>query len=317
MVSEGLRFTWLLRWVLLVALMFPLDAHAAPSEEGDEIPLAEDVYLKTKDGVNLHAVYYPRRIFTALDKGSPAQKKNSVAVILLHAYNGDCHDFESLAKLLQEQGHAVIAPDLRGHGESKEIERDGRSEKIETSSLRPADFANMVKFDLETVKKFLVTKNNAGDLNIDKLCVVGAEMGGIVAANWAQLDWSWEILSSGKQGQDVKALVLISPESNFKGMKLIDAISNPDIRSQLAILLIAGRKNSRYSEEVNKLYKHFSKYHLDEAGPKLDRELPETKLQGAKLLSEKSLGVEASIAQFLEPLAKKACPWAERRAVLD
>ncbi|HEX4142065.1 MAG TPA: alpha/beta fold hydrolase [Pirellulales bacterium] len=312
--SDGFRFTWLLRWALLLALVFPLDAHGAEpdppagdSADAEEKPPApEDVLLRTKDKLHLHAVYYPG-----------TQKKNSVPIILLHAYNGDCHDFDDLALLLQKRGHAVITPDLRGHGESKEIDRDGRAEKIEPRDLRVPDFTDMWKFDLEAVKSYLIVQNNAGELNIDKLCVVGAEMGAIIAADWAELDWSWPVLSSGKQGQDVKALVLISPESNFKGMKLIDAVSSPDVRSELAIMLIAGRKNSRYSEEANKLYKHFAKYHIEKTSPALELLRPDTKLQGTKLLGEKSLGVEAAIVKFIDQLVKKPYPWDERRSVLE
>jgi len=306
MASDGYRFTWMLRWALLLALMFPLDARAAEPEAAEDSPAPEDVQLRTKDGLHLHAVYY-----------AGTQKKNSVPIILLHAYNGDCHDFDNLALMLQHRGHAVITPDLRGHGESKEINRDGRTEKIETKALRAPDFVDMWKFDLEAVKSFLIAQNNLGELNIDKLCVVGTEMGALIAADWAQLDWSWPVLSNGKQGQDVKALVLISPEPNFKGMKLMDAISVPEIRSELAIMLIAGRKNSRASEDANKLYKHFAKFHVDKTSPTLELLRPETKLQGAELLNEKSLGVEAAIVKFVDLLVKKPFPWDERRSVLE
>ncbi|HTU26290.1 MAG TPA: alpha/beta fold hydrolase [Pirellulales bacterium] len=316
--SDGVRFTWLLRWALFVALVLPLDVRTARAETADEkagaelkIPPPEEVFLKAKDGLSLHAIYYP---------GAPRKGKNqkdSVPVILLHAYNGDCHDFDDLAELLQKQGHAVVTPDLRGHGESKEMLRDGREEKLETSSLRTADFGDMWTYDLEAVKSFLIGKNNAGELNIDKLCVVGAEMGAIVGANWASLDWSWPVLSNGKQGQDVKALVMISPQSNFKGVKLIDAVSSPDVRSELAVMLIAGRKNSRSADEVNKLYKHFMKYHVEKTSPVVELLLPETKLQSTKLLGEKSLGVEAAILKFVDGLVAKPYPWAERRSALE
>jgi pimeloyl-ACP methyl ester carboxylesterase len=307
MVADGWRFTWFLRWALLAALMFPLDVRAADSDGAEEPPPApEDVQLQTKDGLRLHAVFY-----------AGTQKKNSVPIVVLHTFKGDCHDFDQLALLLQKQGHAVIAPDLRGHGESLEIEHGGTTEKLEAAGLRTADFADMVKYDLEAVKSFLIVKNNAGELNIDKLCVVGAEMGAIVGADWARLDWSWPVLSSGKQGQDVKALVLISPESNFKGVKIIDAINAPTIRSELAVLLIAGRKNSRSAEEVNKLYKHFMKYHIEKTSPKIEKLLPETKLQGAKLLGESSLGLESAITKFVNLLVKRPYPWAERRSVLQ
>ena len=175
----------------------------------------------------------------------------------------------------------------------------------------------MVRRDMEAIKSFLVEKNNAGELNIDKLCVVGADMGAVVAMNWAQLDWSWPVFPGGKQGQDVKALVLISPESNFKGYRTIEAINDPQIRSDLAVLLIAGHKSSRNTDEVNKLYRHFSKYHQDKSSPALEKLLPETKLQGAALLGEKSLGVEDAIVKFINQQADRPFPWAERKSLSE
>ena len=66
----------------------------------------------------------------------------------------------------------------------------------------------MAALDMEAVRKFLVDKNDAGELNLNKLCLVGSGMGASVAANWAVQDWSAPPLAVGKQGQDVKALVL-------------------------------------------------------------------------------------------------------------
>ncbi len=63
----------------------------------------------------------------------------------------------------------------------------------------------MIDQDLEACKSFLMDKNNAGELNINKLCVVGVEMGAVVAVDWAAWDWHWPRLATGKQGQDVKA----------------------------------------------------------------------------------------------------------------
>ena len=54
--------------------------------------------------------------------------------------------------------------------------------------MPPAQFKAMVTCDMEAVKKFLWERNNAGELNIDKLCVVGAEMGASVAVNFALAD---------------------------------------------------------------------------------------------------------------------------------
>ena len=66
-------------------------------------------------------------------------------------------------------------------------------------------------------------------------------MGALVAAGFTNRDWSWAPLTTGKQGQDVKALVLISPEPNFKGLRMSDAIGDPAVRSEVAVMLIAGK----------------------------------------------------------------------------
>ena len=298
-----LSFPVALRWAILLAVLFPVDVRGAEEEES-EIPPAEDLTLTTADGLILRATFFPGM-----------HEKKSVPIILLHGYKGDRSDFDGLAKFLQEQGHAVIVPDLRGHGESTDIRRDGseRIEKLEAGSLKISDFAAMVGYDVEAVKVFLREKNNEGELNLDKLCVVGAEMGALVAAVWAAYDWAAPALSTGKQGQFVKSLVLISPEANFKGLKLNDAIGTPLVRSEIAILLIAGKKNTKYKEEVNRLFTGLERFHTDPAKKDLDRFLPDTRLQGTKLLSEQSLKVNQKIGDFLVPLVKRTIPWSEHK----
>ncbi len=237
-------------------------------------------------------------------------------VIVLHGYKKDRHDFDELATALQARGHWVIAPDLRGHGESTQITRPGETatDKIDDETLKPADVKDMFARygDLEAVKSYLIQKNNAEELNIDKLCVIGSDMGAVVAINWALLDWSWPVLSNGKQGQDVKALVLISPESNSKGVRTVDAINDQTIRTNLAILLIAGRKGGHYADEVNKLYRHFSKYHQEKTSPPLEKLLPETKLQGGAAGREIARGRRGD-HQVRQPVGRKAAPLGRAR----
>jgi pimeloyl-ACP methyl ester carboxylesterase len=301
-----LSFSTALRCAILLGVLFPVDVRGA-DEEQTEIPDPEELTLETADGVLLRATYYPG-----------TYENKSVPIILLHGFKHDRSEFEELAKALQKQGNAVIAPDLRGHGESTDVRRPGseRIEKIAAASLRVADFEAMVKYDVETVKVFLRDKNNDGDLNIDKLCLVGAEMGAMVAANWAAFDWSAENapqLSTGKQGQFVKSLVLISPEPNFKGLKLTAALADPAVRSQIAILMIAGKQSAKYRDEVNRLYTGLEKFHADAEKKDLERFLPDTRLQGTKLLSEQSLKVNDKILEFTGRLVKRNIPWSERK----
>ncbi|HEX3727787.1 MAG TPA: hypothetical protein VHV08_16155, partial [Pirellulales bacterium] len=173
-------------------------------------------------------------------------------------------------------------------------------------------------------KRFLVAKNNDGELNIEKLCVVGVEMGAVVAIDWAAHDWSWPVLNTGKQGQDVKGLVLISPEWSFKGLRINDAIAQPGVRSDLSVLLIAGKGSSKSLREAKRLYTALEKYHPAPPPETMAEKqtlwlrTPNTSLQGTALLNEKSLHVDQMIAKFIEVrLGKKPMEWTRRRNPLQ
>ena len=62
---------------------------------------------RTKDRVSLTFTYY---------RGT--KEKQSVPIILVHGWGEVRGEFDGLALYLQNQGHAVVTVDLRGHGES-------------------------------------------------------------------------------------------------------------------------------------------------------------------------------------------------------
>jgi pimeloyl-ACP methyl ester carboxylesterase len=298
----------LLAAALFAGWLASIGQAALAAEGEDEIPKPEDISLKTDDGLDLKATFYP----TSLGK---KEKKDAVPVIILHAWKGDRGDCQALAEYLQEQGHAVIIPDLRGHGQSTQIVRaDGTKVKLNTAAqLKLVDFQTMVTNDMETIKSFLLKLNNDGELNIEKLCVIGAEMGAVVAIDWAAQDWAWPVLATGKQGQDVKAVVAISPEWNFKGLGITSAMADPAIRSEISFLIIAGKGNAKAFGDAKKLYETLERFHTDPEKKDLFFLKPETKLQGTKLLNEKSLNLNEKIGKFIElRLVNEKFPWAER-----
>jgi pimeloyl-ACP methyl ester carboxylesterase len=287
-------------------------APSAKAEEQQKLPAMVDVggaELQTRDGVLLRAAYYPSL------KG-----KAAVPVILLHMWKGDRKEYLYLAPYLQKRGHAVLVPDLRGHGDSTK-QRVGNLERtLDALRLSPADFAGMVQFDMEALKAYLVKKNNDGELNIEKLCVVGAEMGASVAIDWARLDWSWPALGGRRQGQDVKALVLITPQWGFPGLTIRAALSDPSVLRELSILIIAGSDDARAVSEATRMHTVLARYHPEplqtEVLEKKDLFFvkPETKLQGTKMLDIRELNVETTIGDFIEyRLVKKSFPWQDRR----
>jgi alpha-beta hydrolase superfamily lysophospholipase len=67
----------------------------------------QKISFVTKDGVTIVANYYPN-------------KSAKFAGILVHMRPKTKESFDNLAKFLQNQGYALLAIDLRGHGESTE-----------------------------------------------------------------------------------------------------------------------------------------------------------------------------------------------------
>jgi pimeloyl-ACP methyl ester carboxylesterase len=302
------------RWAAIVAAVLVCGAgNWIGPAVADEIkpPDPEDVELTTRDGVRLMATFYA----SPLEK---EKRKDAVPVILLHEVNGNRGTFAGLARTLQAEGHAVIGPDLRGHGQSAAgVGRPG--------ALRAEDYAAMVApgGDLETIKRFLMARNNAGELNIEKLCLVGVEESAVLAINWAALDWSWAVLATGKQGQDVKALVLISPEWSIHGMMRInEALAEPSVRQALSMLIVVGQKSARPLQEAKRLHHSLLRYHPAPPDEEAEKQMlffrtPETKLQGMRLLNEKSLAIDELVVKFIElRLVDQTMPWAHRQSAL-
>lgn len=260
--------------------------------------------MLTKDGVQLRATYYPS-----------SRGKDATVVMLVHGWKGSRKDFARLAPFLQQQGYAVLAPDLRGHGDSVQRLLPTPA-TITADSLGARDVAAMVNMDMETCKKFLLAKNNAGELNIEKLCVVGLDVGATVALDWARFDWSWPIYPGLKQGQDVKALVLISPKWSFSGLSVQAATAHPAVRV-LSFYIIVGKDSSKDLADSQRIYNILSRFH---PSPKDQPELQDlfiakfpTTVQGKELLVRFEQPVFQSIVYFIEQrVAKQPFPWQDR-----
>lgn len=229
--------------------------------------------------------------------------KETVPVVLLHMHKGDRHEMEGLGLFLQKQGFAVIMPDLRGHGQSTTVV--GSDRKLDAAAMLPQHYTAMITHDLEAVKRFIVSRHNAGELNVDKLCLVGAEMGAVVAVNWAAQDWSWTDLQGVKQSKDVRALVLLSPPRQFKNLSLAQALNFPPIRDILSFFIIVGAEDSAGVAAARSIAQQLERTRpkptkIEEKTVFLQDADLKTKLVGSKLLGESSLGVENVIAEFLK-----------------
>jgi pimeloyl-ACP methyl ester carboxylesterase len=297
----------------------PTQVTPAEGEEPPAKPTTTEpqvLELLSKDQMLIHCVYY-------LGKRGSA----SVPVILLHGWEGprgpgSGQDLTSLALQLHRAGHAVAVPDLRGHGRSTRRQLGGgQFTAIERQHLRPAELRTMI-LDVEAVRSFLLDENNAQRLNIDQLCVIGFEMGSVVALNWILYDWSVPSLPTLKQGQDVKAFVLVSPEQSFKGMDTRQALAHPVVCGRLSAMVIYG-KGDPASDAGKRVYTTLRRAHRvaspatanDERLQDLFLVELDTRLRGTKLLGSEPLAVADYIEQFIQRrLVDRAAsfPWHDR-----
>ncbi len=246
--------------LLLAGLSPNLQAQEEKSEE-DLKPRAEAI--TTKDGIELSATYWPSGL-----------KQDASVVVFLHGLNGNQLDWGTLPKKLQDAGFAVLTVDLRGHGQSKGTTPSGEAvetktktkakpskSSVDAGSLKARDYAAMVALDMEAVKAFIYAEHQQHKLNMNKMAIVGAGLGATVAVNFAAVDWLKKPHSDGPvggqtpRGQDVRALVLLTPDPDITGLHLTDAVKTLRLPEfQVAMLFGIGKKDKTDKGQTKKLY---------------------------------------------------------------
>jgi hypothetical protein len=163
-----------------------------PGKEDEFAPQRITMDVK-KEGIQLVATWFPPIIE---EKGKKKKKNNedvdpepskSVApFILVHEWSRNRSDLLAMGAFLQSMGHAVIVPDLRGHGESTAMA--GSSKALDYKDFRKANEKASAVRDIDQCKRFLQEKNNEGLLNIDLLNVVAVGDSAHLAIAWAISD---------------------------------------------------------------------------------------------------------------------------------
>lgn len=257
-------------WLMVFCHAFPAAAQDRSSNKKKEIPPPETVMLVSKDRVEVRATYFPGM-----------HQKESPCAILVHDWGRSRADLLPMAQYLQkEKGCAVIVPDLRGHGESVSVQ--GLTEPLNYEDFKRAEIETMW-LDIDACRKFLQDQNDEGLLNLDMLTVVAVGKIAPIAVFWCADDWRWPPIGGVKQGQNVKGLVLISPERRLKGVSMSQLIKHPlfsgGIPEPLAVLIYWGRNHTTANREAEAIYKAMSR-----GRPKVDE-----KVTGDESLRQKSL----------------------------
>ena len=177
-----------------------------------------EVTFDTADGFTIHGTLYAGKL--------------PKAVLCLPMLGRTRSTYADLAGKLQEDGFWVLAIDLRGHGES--LMQAGT--KHEVADFKPTDFLAMDR-DLDAALKFLrkETKVSAGGT-----AIVGASIGANLALRYAAAH------------PGIKALVLLSPGYNFRGLATLDVIKK---LGGVTILFAAGTDDAYSADTVRELSK--------------------------------------------------------------
>lgn len=270
---------------------------------------SEDKTLPAKDGASIAITYF---------KSTAGQ--DAAVVVMLHGKGGNRQIWKAFAETLQKAGFAVITVDLRGHGESTGGTGGAATgKKNDSNAPKAKDYAAMVAGDMEAVKKFVFEEHQKKQLNMNKLGIVAADLSTPVAIAYTELDWEKKphddaptLALQTPRGQDVQALVLLSPEATAPGLNVTKSLSVIRVLGR-PVMLGVGSKNKTDLTVAKKMY--------DLLAPKKEDyvyiEQYETPLEGTDLLG-KNLKVEAHMFNFLNKHLKDyKSEWRDRRSKLD
>lgn len=277
--------------------------------------VVQQITIPTRDGLNLHATYFPSNA-----------GQNAPVALLLHGktsnrlvWQAGMGQIPGFAQALQLNDFAVICLDLRLHGEN--ISSTPPSSKSKNSGPSGRDYQAMVGLDLEGVKKFLYEEHQKRNLNMNRLAIVAADVSASVALVFTELDWSKEPYDDAPifaqrtpRGQDVKALVLISPDTKVPGLSTGSATTM--LRNgKMPVMVCVGKKDTDDKGASKKL--------VDQLMPKPD-DKPyvtflqlESNLRGTDLLN-RGTGLEPQMYKFLDDHVKKVgSDWRDRKSPLQ
>jgi alpha-beta hydrolase superfamily lysophospholipase len=187
--------------------------------------------LIAPDNVALAASYYPAK-----------QGTLAPVVLLVHQKDRSSKDFDEpvndlkgqgLAEHLQGLGYAVLTFDLRGHGANQR------------RALSPRDWERMV-IDVQTAYRFLLDRNNRGELNLSKFGVLGVGEGANLVAAWATLPGA--AVSVEERPSDLGALLLVSPVADGSGLTLGEAVRRTVTR--FPTLIMVGDRDALSADPV-------------------------------------------------------------------
>jgi dienelactone hydrolase len=156
----------------------------------------QTVRLNTTDNVEIIGTYYP------------TDQPHAPAVLLIHSILRNRSVWTDFATLLQHNGIAALAIDLRGHGDStRKLTPDGPV-KIDMRELTGHDYQDML-LDLEAAIDWLQARP---EIDPKRIALIGESLGANIALRYAAIN------------EDLSAVAVFSPGLNYRGVRTDDVI---------------------------------------------------------------------------------------------
>jgi dienelactone hydrolase len=243
------------RWIgaALLALVVTPDGIAAPA--------ATAVRLKTEDGVRIVGDFFPT-----------TERGQAPLAILLHMYRHDRTSWKPLIEPLHQASFAVLAIDLRGHGESIAPAKMRLRERV---VQRDPGLFNAMHLDVAAAIEWAKMQ---GGVDGERMVLVGASVGCSVALDVCARD------------PGIDAVVCMTPGTNYLG---VDSRLHVKKTRKVPILLLATEEERAATDDLAKLAKNVRG---EIVGP--------GKIHGTRMFG-KVAGVEKKIADFLTESLKK------------
>lgn len=314
----------------LASLLLVTLAATASAQPATTSKLISDLPLTTKDGWQIAITYY-----------ESTEGEEAPVVVLLPSKGGSRLDWKTgladksgkwtkgLAdRLHREGGFAVVAVDLRGHGQArgpgglgvvkpKKVRRKGS--RGAGGQLKADDYKRMVLLDMAAVKKFIKKEHQDKKLNMRKMAIISADDSVPIAAYFAYNDWREKpysdaptIAARTPRGQDVRALVMLSPVEKVPGVHVSKPLTY--MKDRVSFLICTGERDS-FDKGATKKVNQYLTGSTDNKENIFMREYP-TKYRGTDLIGRR-LGVETNIMNFLKlrlkSLSGPTYAWRDRK----
>lgn len=320
-------------WIALVLCVIgqPRAFAQGPAKTATTAKKGEAKTLITKDNWNIAINYF-----------ASTREKDAAVVVLIPGKNDNQAMWAAFASELNSvHDMAVITVDLRKQPKGKTTPPQNPLPAAKNPMVSKVDVEAMILLDLEAVKRFIYDEHQEKKLNMRRMGLVAGDVGTAIAVQYAAYDWAKVPHDDGPslqtrtpRGQDIQALVLLSPTDTLPGTNISKEL--PLLRTAaVACMQVYSSKAKKDVEAADKIYQGLGGNKTDKNDKPKEGEAPKpsklalvpldlTAAKGVDLLGKpvvignQAAPINAIIGNFLaKHLKEPDIEWRDRKSKLN